>query len=354
VTASEYPESKDGDIVGPTIFGHTAAASAISVAAINVGTNEEPEPYSSRGPVVHLFGPASGTTPAPPIGEQLIAKPNVTASDCGSTTFFYGFSNGGFHFCGTSAAAPHAAAVAALIRSANPGASNAQVRADLEATARPVGSVATGFFGPTAIGAGMVDADSAVAALALPPVVTITTPPAPSSDQRQPSIAFSANRRASFSCSLDGGSATPCTSPFVPPAPLADGNHEFKVTATDVAGRSGSATAKFTVEKTLPVVTFGKHPKKVVKTRKNSVKLRFGLKSSVANSTFICRIDNKGKFKPCKARLSAVFKVGRHVVAAKAVDPAGTAGEAATFKFRVEKVAAKHKRKHHGGHRHGR
>jgi len=114
------------------------------------------------------------------------------------------------------------------------------------------------------------------------------------------------------------------------------------------------ATAKFTVEKTLPVVTFGKHPKKVVKTRKNSVKLRFGLKSSVANSTFICRIDNKGKFKPCKARFSAVFKVGRHVVAAKAVDPAGTAGEAATFKFRVEKVAAKHKRKHHGGHRHGR
>jgi len=42
VTASEYPESKDGDIVGPTIFGHTAAASAVSVAAINVGTNEEP------------------------------------------------------------------------------------------------------------------------------------------------------------------------------------------------------------------------------------------------------------------------------------------------------------------------
>jgi hypothetical protein len=343
-------------VVGPTIFGHTAAKSAISAAAINVGTDEEPEPYSSRGPVLHLFGPVSGTAPAPPIGAEVIAKPNVTASDCGSTTFFFGFSEGGFHFCGTSAAAPHAAAVAALIRSANPGASNAQVRADLEATARPVGN-ALMTFGPTAVGAGMLDANAAVAALALPPTVTITTPPAVKSDQRQPSIAFTANRRASFTCSLDGGSATPCTSPFVPPAPLADGNHEFKVTAIDAANRGGTATAKFTVEKaavTLPVATFAKHPKKVVKTRKGSVRLAFGLKSSVAGSTFRCKIDNRGKFKPCKANFSAFFKVGKHVVAAKAVDPAGTVGKAATFKFRVQKVAPKHKKHGGGGHRHHR
>jgi hypothetical protein len=357
VTETDYtPAEVAGTetVVGPTIFGHTAAASAVSVAAINVGTNEEPESYSSRGPVVHLFGPVSGTTAAPTIGEQVIPKPNVTASDCGSTTFFYGFSQGGFHFCGTSAAAPHAAAVAALVRSADPGATNAQVRADLEATARPVGSAATGFFGPTAIGAGLVDADSAVAALALPPTVTITTPPAARSDQRQPSIAFAANRRASFTCSLDGASATPCTSPYVPSAPLADGNHEFKVTATDAAGRSGTATARFTIEKaavTLPVVTFAKHPKKVVRTRKGSVKLSFGLRSSVAGSTFQCKFDNKGKFKPCKASFSASFKVGRHVVAVKAVDPTGTVGKPATFKFRVVKVVPKHHKKHGGKHR---
>jgi hypothetical protein len=334
-------------VVGPTIFGHTAAASAVSVAAINVGTNEEPEPYSSRGPVVHLFGPVRGTTPAPPIGEQVIAKPNVTASDCGSTTFFYGFSEGRFRFCGTSAAAPHAAAVAALIRSANPGATNAQVRTDLEATARPVGSNALGFFGPDAIGAGLVDADSAVGALALPPVVTITTPPAAKSDQRQPSIAFTANRRASFVCSLDGGAATPCTSPYVPSAPLADGSHQFKVTATDVAGRSGTATASFAIEKAppmLPVVRFAQHPRKVVKTRKGSVRLGFGLRSSVPNSTFRCKID-KGKFKPCKARFSASFGAGKHVVSAEAVDPAGTVGKPATFRFRVVKLARHHR--HH-------
>jgi hypothetical protein len=345
VTESEYPESKDGDIVGPTIFGHTAAASAISVAAINVGTNEEPETYSSRGPVVHLFGPVTGTEAAPSIGEEVIAKPNVTASDCGSTTFFFGFSEGGFHFCGTSAAAPHAAAVAALVRSANPGASNAEVRADLEATARPIGtSLAT--FGPDAVGAGLVDANSALAALALPPTVTIDGAPASLSNVTRPSIALSANRRATFSCQLDGGAATPCTSPYVPASPLADGNHEFKVTATDVAGRSGTATATFTVSTTGPIAKFVAHPNKVVRTKKNAVTLSFRLGSSVAGSTFLCKVD-KGTYQPCKEKLSRRFKLGKHTVSAEAVDSIGNVGRPTSFSFKVEKVKPKHGKKHH-------
>ncbi len=354
VTESQYPESKDGDIVGPTIFGHTGASAAISVAAINVGTDEEPEPYSSRGPVVHLFGPVTGTAPAAPIGEEVIAKPNLTAGDCGSTTFFYGFSEGGFHFCGTSAAAPHAAAVAALIRSANPGASNAQVRADLETTARPVGD-SLGFYEPSAVGAGLVDADSAVAALALPPTVTITGPPAAKGNVTQPSIAFTANRRANFTCSIDGGAATPCASPYVPPAPLAEGSHEFKVTATDVAGRSGTAMATFAIEATAPaappVARFVKHPKSVVKTRKGSVKLSFRVASSVPGSTFLCKVD-RSTFKRCEAGFSAVFKPGRHAVSAEAVDPAGTVGKPATFRFQVKKVAKKHGATHRRHRRH--
>lgn len=350
VTESEYPVSSDGDVVGPTIFGHSAAASAVSVAAIDVGTKEEPEPYSSRGPVVHLFGPVTGTGSAAPIGEEVIAKPNVTASDCGSTTFFYGFSEGGFHFCGTSAAAPHAAAVAALIRSANPGASNAAVRAALEATARPVGS-SLGTFGPTAVGAGLLDADSAVAALALPPTVTISGPPAADSPVRQPSIAFAANRRATFACSVDGGAATPCASPYVPPAPLADGSHEFKVTATDVAGRSGSAAARFTVDATAPSVRFAKHPKALVRTRRKRVKLGFRLASSEPGSTFLCQVD-RAKFEPCPAKFAGRFRRGRHVVRAKALDAAGNVGRPAVVRFRVERIRRAHRGHHHRRPRH--
>jgi hypothetical protein len=333
-------------VVGPTIFGHTAAASAISVAAINVGTNEEPEEYSSRGPVVHLFGPVNGTEAAAPIGEQVIAKPNVTASDCGSTTFFYGFSEGGFHFCGTSAAAPHAAAVAALIRSANPGASNAQVRADLEATARPVGS-SLFTFGPDEVGAGMVDADAALRALALAPTVTILTPPAPLSNVTRPSIAFAADRRATFTCSLDGASATACASPFVPAAALADGTHAFTVTATDVSGRSGSATTRFATDATGPVVAFTKHPKAKVKTKKKSVKVAFGLASSEPSSRFLCKVDS-AEWKPCAPSSSWSFKPGKHVVSVKAVDALGNEGAQVASRFKVVKVHAK---KHHKGHK---
>jgi hypothetical protein len=350
-------------VVGPTIFGHTAAAAAISVAAINVGTKAEPEEYSSRGPVVHFFGPVEGTEAAAPSGKEVIAKPNLTASDCGQTTFFYGFSAGGFHFCGTSAAAPHAAAVAALIRSANPGVSNAEVRADLEATARPIGN-SLGNFGPSAVGAGLVAADSA---LALPPTVTITGPPAAESEVTRPSIAFVASRRASFACQVDGAPAAPCVSPYEPPAPLADGDHEFKVTATDAAGRSATATARFRVttrstagpptptpastpsspqqpspHPVSPMATFAVHPKPLVEIRGKSVRLGFGLVSNTPDSTFRCKID-KREFVPCKANFTWRFKLGRHAVSAAAVDGAGNVGSAVTVKFQVKRAIRRHK-----------
>lgn len=349
VSETEYPPAAvkgSEDIVGPTIYGHTAAPGAISVAAIDVRTKERPEPYSSRGPVLHLFGPVVGTAPAAPIGEDVIAKPNVTASDCGQTTFFATELEGKYYFCGTSAATPHAAGVAALIRSANPGASNAEVRADLESTAVPIGPLG-GRYPATAVGAGLVDANSAVAALALAPTVTILDPPAALSNLARPSIGFTANRPVTYTCSLDGAGATPCQSPFVPPARLADGAHEFKVIATDAAGRTGTATAKFTIDTKAPVVKFAKRPKSIVKTPKRSVKVSFRLSSSEANSTFRCKID-KGKFEPCKAKFSQSFKVGKHTVWAKATDAAGNVGSQVPVRFRVERVS---KRGHvHKGH----
>jgi hypothetical protein len=353
VTETEYPPAAvegTGIVVGPTIFGHTAAKSAISAAAIDVGTKEEPEEYSSRGPVVHLFGPVAGTAPAPSIGEEVIAKPNVTASDCGSTTFFYGFREGGFHFCGTSAAAPHAAGVAALMRSANLGASNAAVRTSLEATTTPVGN-SLFQFGPAAVGTGLVNAESAVAAVALPPTVAIVTPPAAVSSARRPSIAFSANRRASFTCSLDGVPTGPCASPYVPAKPLDEGGHTFKVTATDVAGRAGTASASFRIDLKGPTAKFEKHPPKLTRTRHKQVKLTFRFGSSEKGSTYLCKVD-KGKFRSCPVKLTKSFKVGRHSVAVKAVDAYGNVGKPVSFGFKIERVkrsqpAHSRHRKHH-------
>ncbi|HWO47778.1 MAG TPA: hypothetical protein VNM41_06915, partial [Solirubrobacterales bacterium] len=89
VSATEYPQSSGGDVVGPTIFGHAGAESAIAVAAVPFDDNAEVEPYSSRGPVTHLYGPVEGPAPALPFGSpKVISKPDLAATDCGATTFF--------------------------------------------------------------------------------------------------------------------------------------------------------------------------------------------------------------------------------------------------------------------------
>jgi hypothetical protein len=153
VLPTEYTVSSGGDVVGPTIFGHNGAANAITVAAVPYSDSTTPERYSSRGPVTLLFGPVLGTTPAAPLATpQVIAKPDLAATDCAVTTFFATLSPP-FRFCGTSEAAPHAAAVAALEKSLNPGVSRAALLSSQTSTARAVGA-----FGPADVGAGLIDA----------------------------------------------------------------------------------------------------------------------------------------------------------------------------------------------------
>ncbi len=65
VSGTEYPASGGGDVVGPTVFGHAGAASAVAVGAVPVPVspfNATPvERYSSRGPVTNYFGPVEGS-----------------------------------------------------------------------------------------------------------------------------------------------------------------------------------------------------------------------------------------------------------------------------------------------------
>lgn len=125
------------------ISGHAAAVGATAVAAVNVatasgsafvggGTNPV-EYYSADGPR-RVFYLADST----PItagnfsatGGSLRNKPDIAAAD-GVSTSTPGFKP----FFGTSAAAPHAAAIAALLREQNPTFTVAQIKAYLTATA---------------------------------------------------------------------------------------------------------------------------------------------------------------------------------------------------------------------------
>ena len=135
------------DATAGSTVGHNAAGSGISVAAVDVetavpaggvftgGAANPVTSYSSDGPRRMFYRP-DGTPISPGNllfatggGEQL-HKVDMAAADCGTTTT-PGFTT----FCGTSAAAPTAAAMAALIKGANPGARNAKVLAAMRAAA---------------------------------------------------------------------------------------------------------------------------------------------------------------------------------------------------------------------------
>jgi hypothetical protein len=146
------------DRFGPTIFGHNGAAAAMSVAAVPASNSSLVEPFSSRGPVTHHFAPVNGTTPAERLPQaSVLDKPDIAASDGTVTTFFPPSATGVSRFFGTSAAAPHAAAVAALEMEAAPEATVDEIYDAQRETARPVGS-----FGADTQGAGLVDAYAAV------------------------------------------------------------------------------------------------------------------------------------------------------------------------------------------------
>jgi len=152
-----------------TVIGHANAAGATAVgAAFFADTPEfgvappQLELYSAVGGTPLLFD-TSGTALATP---EVRPKPEITAVDGVNTTFFFNDSYGDDgidDFFGTSAAAPHAAGVAALLREAAPLATPAELNAALAATALDMG--APGF--DYASGHGLIQADLAINALTL-------------------------------------------------------------------------------------------------------------------------------------------------------------------------------------------
>ncbi|HEU0315905.1 MAG TPA: hypothetical protein VFR49_01170, partial [Solirubrobacteraceae bacterium] len=89
------------------------------------------------------------------------------------------------------------------------------------------------------------------------PTVTITAHPSDPSKATSATFAFATSDPAhpgatlTTTCSLDGATGAPCTSP-VTYSHLADGAHTFKVAAGDQAGNVGSASFTFTVDTTRP------------------------------------------------------------------------------------------------------
>lgn len=289
VSTTEYPVSSGGDAVGPTIFGHNGDADTVSVGAIRFNTTSVPESFSSHGPVTHYFGPADGVTPAAPIAPQTIDKPDLVATDGGATTFFGACVGDAWRFFGTSAAAPHAAAVAALELSANPSATVAQVKAAQVDTAQPVG-----LFPPDTVGAGLVDAVGAVG-----------------------QILSSSGSGSGIAPGFPPPSCAAVPSNPSPPSPPPNNPIPPQTIAIS------------------PQTSFAKHPHKVVRIRGTWVRVSFRFRASEPGVTFLCSVDGRSP-RVCGKKLSRWFSLGPHTVKVAARDSDGNLDQTpAVFRFRV-------------------
>ncbi len=294
VASIEYPESAAGDVVGPTIYGHAGAASAISLGAVRYSNSNKPEAFSSRGPVTHYFGPVDGIMPAPElVAPEERVKPDLVATNCGATTFFAQFFLGAWRFCGTSAAAPHAAAVAALMAQA--GATNIEIREGMVK-----GAAAIPGFDQAVVGAGLLDAVAALEEVGAvpteddPPSTAVSPPPPP-------------------------------TPPPISPAP------------------TPSATSPPSVEPerrvAAPGTFFRRKPAKVVRTRRARAPVVFRFASNQRNVTFLCKIEPREPFRRCARRFARRLPPGPYVLRVKARNSAGQADRTpAIFRFRVVRV----------------
>ncbi|MGK2857796.1 MAG: S8 family serine peptidase, partial [Thermoanaerobaculia bacterium] len=164
-------ELDDALATGGATRGHSAAAAAFSTAATPAvfsfdgvtpdgpfpgvfTTANESESFSSDGTRRIILDPAGGEiTPGDrtSTGGVVRQKPDITAAD-GVSCSAPGFST----FYGTSAAAPHAAAIAGLLLSAVPTLTPAQIRTALESTAIDI--EAGGIDSETGVGIVMADA----------------------------------------------------------------------------------------------------------------------------------------------------------------------------------------------------
>jgi subtilisin family serine protease len=314
VKETEYPQSAGGDVVGPAIFGHAGASAAVAVAAVPYDDSEEVERYSSRGPVKHFFKPVSnGKGPAAAMPEEVIQKPDIAATDCGATTFFAFLSGGEWRFCGTSAAAPHAAGIAALQLEAEPSATVEEIR---EAQAETADKTLIGLFGEDAVGAGLLDADAAIADLLPASAVTLTAYPESRTDDATPTFEFTPT--SGLECFIDGLSvADPCESPYTT-SELADGPHVFKAEASG----GDSASFAFTVDTEAPVITITRRPS--TPTSDPTPEFAF---STNEPASFTCAVDG-GTPQPCTSPVTLeALNDGPHSLVIKATDQVGNSSQ---------------------------
>jgi hypothetical protein len=172
------------------------------------------------------------------------------------------------------------------------------------------------------------------------PETTIGTGPADGSTiaDSSPSFGFSANETTIFECQLDGASFTACLSPAQFEL-LSDGQHTFRVRATDAAGNLDPTPASrtFTIDTTAPETTVDSGPADGSTINDDSPSFEF---SADEDASFDCEVDDGG-FDACTSpAVLGPFDDGEHSFAVRATDGLGhTDNSPASRTFTVDTMA---------------
>jgi hypothetical protein len=168
------------------------------------------------------------------------------------------------------------------------------------------------------------------------PTVTLSSKPAVRTNNPVPSFAFTASESGSaFSCALDGGGPSPCTSPQTYAA-QADGPHTFTVRATDAAGNTGPPTQYgWTIDTVPPAApTIDSAPP----TPSNSSTASFAFSDTESGVGYRCRLDG-GAFSSCNSpKMYSDIADGLHSFDVLAVDAAGNASSATSRSWTIDTV----------------
>jgi peptidoglycan/xylan/chitin deacetylase (PgdA/CDA1 family) len=166
--------------------------------------------------------------------------------------------------------------------------------------------------------------------LVQPPV--LSGAPSATTSSTSASISFTGETGATFTCSVDGGTSTACSSPNVLSG-LSNGAHTFAVEQTDTAGDvSTAASAAWTIDTSLPAppVLSGAPP---AKTNSRSASIGF---TGLSGATFTCSLDG-GTYATCSSpKALSGLADGTHSLAVKQTNAFGTTSAAATASWTID------------------
>jgi len=264
-SSAAYPYTKN-----PTVQGHPGAMGAAAVGAAAFyktpacGVNPAVvEAYSSVGGSPVLFD-KTGARLATPVTRW---KPDFVAPDRGNNTFFGHILSASANtstvsqcadnqsypnFAGTSAAAPHAAGVAALMLQANSNLTPSQIYGALQKTALPIDNTTPNYVS----GYGYIQADAALASLPpAAPTVKFTVPaPGGTSITVVPgastTLTWSSINTTACTASGDWSGSLPASGSMTITAPSTVGTKSYTLTCTNPNG-SASTTASLVTQQTV-------------------------------------------------------------------------------------------------------